>query len=145
MENFHLYSTSLEWNKGRIGTLSAPGLDNIKIATPPEFEKGVPNTWSPEHLYVASVNSCLMTTFLAIAENSKLSFESFHCDAVGKLEKVDGKFVISEIELNPQLVITFEKDTDRALRIIEKSESNCLISNSIKTKIILSPEISVKK
>lgn len=145
MENFHLYNTSLEWDEGRIGTLSGPGLDGFKVATPPEFEKGVPNIWSPEHLYVASLNACLMTTFLAIAENSKLNFESFRCDAVGKLEKVEGKFVISEVELNPQLIITYEKDKDRALRIVEKSELNCLISNSVKTKIILSPEISVKQ
>ena len=144
MENFHLYNTSLEWNEGRIGTLSGPGLDSFKVATPPEFEKGVPNIWSPEHLYVAALNACLMTTFLAIAENSKLNFETFRCVAVGKLGKVEGKFVISEVELNPQLVITYEKDKDRAQRIIEKSESNCLISNSVKTKIILSPEISVK-
>ena len=144
MEKFHLYNTSLKWDNGRIGTLSGPGLENIAVATPPEFEKGVPGIWSPEHLYVAALNACLMTTFLAIAENSKLSFESFGCDAVGKLEKIDGKFIISEIELNPQLVISFEKDKERAIRIIEKSESNCLISNSVKTKIILSPEISVK-
>ena len=41
-------------------------------------------------LFVASVNSRFMTTFLAIAENSKLDFVSFKADAKGKLEKLDG-------------------------------------------------------
>ena len=90
MEEKYYYNTSVKWNEGRVGTLSSPTLDSFKVATPPEFPKGVPNTWSPEHLYVASVNVCLMTTFAAVAENSKLEIESYSCEGIGKLEKVDG-------------------------------------------------------
>ena len=42
----------------------------------------------------AAVDSCLMTTFLAIAENSGLEFLHFESKASGKLEKVDGKYLI---------------------------------------------------
>jgi len=31
-----------------------------------------------------------MTTFLAIAENSRLEFKEFNCNAVGVLDQVDG-------------------------------------------------------
>ena len=124
-----------------IGLLSSPTLDSFKVATPPEFPKGVPNIWSPEHLYVASVNVCLMTTFAAVAENSKLEIESYSCEGTGKLEKVDGAFMISEIELKPLIKLKFEKDKERAERIIIKSENICLISKSVKSKIILSPQI----
>ena len=141
MEDKYYYSTSVQWNEGMVGTLSSPTLDSFKVTTPPEFPKGVPNTWSPEHLYVASVNVCLMTTFVAVAENSKLEIESFSCEGTGKLEKVDGDFMISEIELMPLIKIKFEKDKERAERIIHKSEKICLISNSVKTKIILNPQI----
>lgn len=143
MDDIHYYQTSLKWNEGRIGTLSAETLDSFKVATPPEFPKGVPNTWSPEHLYVASLNACLMTTFLAIAENSKLEVVSFSCESKGKLEKVDGKFMISEVELMPEIKVTSEKDKERAARIIVKAEEHCLVSNSVKTKMILSPTILV--
>jgi len=84
-----------------------------------------------------------MTTFLAIAENSKLNFKSFECDGVGKLEKVDGRFMISEIVLKPKVIVTEEKDIERAERIIEKAENHCLISNSMKTEIKLEMEVSV--
>jgi organic hydroperoxide reductase OsmC/OhrA len=141
MENKYYYNTSIKWDEGRIGTLSSPTLDSFKVATPPEFPKGVPNTWSPEHLYVASVNVCLMTTFAAVAENSKLEIVSYSCEGTGKLEKVDGDFMISEIELKPLIKLKFEKDKERAERIINKSENICLISNSVKTKIILNPQI----
>ncbi len=143
METVHYYNTTVKWENGRLGELSEPTMPKIKVATPPEFPKGIPNTWSPEHLFVASANICLMTTFLAIAENSKLNFISYSCDGTGKLERVDGKFMISEIELKPRIIVREEKDIERAERIIEKSENACLISNSIKTKIILNPEITL--
>ena len=143
MNDVHYYKTSVKWDGGRIGTLSSETLDSFKVATPPEFPKGVPNTWSPEHLYVASLNTCLMTTFLAIAENSKLDFISFSCESKGKLEKVDGRFMLSEVELMPEIKVKNERDKERAGRIIIKAEEHCLISNSVKTKIVLSPNIII--
>jgi len=141
MEVKHYYNTEVEWTEGRVGKLKSTSFPSITVATPPEFPKGVPNVWSPEHLYTAAANICLMTTFLAIAENSNLEFSSFKSEGIGKLDKVDGKFMITEIELKPKVVIKNEKDKERALRIIEKSEKACLISNSMKSKIVLNPEI----
>jgi organic hydroperoxide reductase OsmC/OhrA len=144
MEQEHFYNVSVSWDKDRIGNLSSPELNNlIEVATPPEFPKGVAGIWSPEHLLVAAVNSCLMTTFLSIAEHSRLEFTTFTSHAKGKLETVDGKLIISEIELIPVLLIKNESDKEKAVRILNKSEEVCLISNSIKSRIILSPEIKV--
>ena len=144
MDNAHFYTTTVNWEKDRIGNLSSPTLPDIKVATPPEFPKGSPNIWSPEHMFVASANICLMTTFLAIAENSKFDFKSFSSEATGKLEKVDGKFMISEIEFKPVVTIDDESKKDKAIRLVEKSETACLISNSMKSKIILTPTINVE-
>ncbi|HEX3074662.1 MAG TPA: OsmC family protein [Ignavibacteriales bacterium] len=141
MSDVHYYEVAVKWDRDRIGMLTSPTLQELQVATPPEFPKGVPGIWSPEHLFVSAANSCLMTTFLSIAENSKLEFESFSCGAKGKLEKVEGKFMISEIELAPKIKVKNDADRERALRIIEKAEHNCLISNSMKSKIILNPEI----
>jgi organic hydroperoxide reductase OsmC/OhrA len=84
-----------------------------------------------------------MTTFLAIAENSKLSFTQLKSKAFGKMEMVDGKYVMSEVELKPTLTISSDDEKEKALRVMNKAESACLISNSIKSKIIFSPEIEV--
>jgi len=142
MENTHHYNVKVNWENDRKGLMSSPVLEStIEVATPPEFSKGMPGIWSPEHLLVAAVNSCLMTTFLAIAENSKLNFLNFECNADGKLEKIDNKFMISEILLAPVLTIHDEADRERALRVLDKSEAACLISNSVKSKIIFQPTI----
>lgn len=134
----HYYNVNLHWTSDRKGEISSPELKNaIAVATPPPFPNGIEEIWSPEHLFTASVNSCFMTTFLAIAENSKLEFISFDCAAKGKLEQVEGKFLMTEIILEPTIVITKETDKDRAERVIQKSEAACLISNSIKSKVTL--------
>lgn len=140
----HMYEVNLKWEQGRIGTLSSDKLEKtIEVATPPEFPGGVDGIWSPEHLFIASVISCFMTTYTAIAEFSKLDYESLEVKAAGTMAKQDGKFVMSEIILEPVLVITNEKYTDKALRILQKAESACLITRSIKTEVKLKPEVVV--
>lgn len=140
----HEYQVDLDWKEGRIGTLSSPELnDNIEVATPPQFDGGVEGVWSPEHLFVSSVSSCFMTTFVAIAQYSKLKFENLEVQATGKLDKEDGKFVVSEIILKPELIIIDEKFTEKAKRIMEKAEEACLITRSIKTKINFDPKVTI--
>lgn len=145
MDTQHHYQVKINWVADRKGIASSDVLPTtIEVATPPEFPKGMAGIWSPEHFLVAAANSCLMTTFLAIAENSKLEFDSFECNAIGILDKVDGKFMIVEIILHPTVVVHTSEAAARAIRIIEKSEAACLISNSLKSKIVLQPKVSVK-
>src|SRR5688572_18359478 len=102
----HFYDVSLTWNSDRKGTMHSEVLNtSIEVATPPEFPKGIHGIWSPEHLFVAAINSCLMTTFLAIAENSRLIFKNFESKAIGKLELVDGKYIMSEVILKPVVIL----------------------------------------
>lgn len=144
----HYYNVDIKWDKERKGVVCSPELLHqsgscIEVATPPEFPKGIPGIWSPEHLFTAAVSSCLMTTFLAIAENSKLPFTAFTCKSKGKLENVDGKMMMSEVLLEPHVTIMQEKDRERAERILQKSEAACLISNSVKSKVTMQPVIEV--
>lgn len=141
----HNYEVDVNWIEDRIGILYSPDLsDEMQVATPPQFPKGIDKVWSPEHLFTAAINSCLMTTFLSIAENSKLEFSKFSSKASGKLEMIDGKYIMSEVTLTPSVTIANEEDHDKALRILNKSEASCLISNSVKSKIIFNPIIKVR-
>ena len=144
-EETHKYEVNVEWTQDRKGTLSSPVLtQQIEVATPPDFPKGIPNIWSPEHLFVAAINSCVMNTFFAIAENSDLTYVSFKSNAVGTVEKIDGNYQVTEITLKPILTISDVKDSERAMHVLEMSEKNCLISNSVKTIIHLESEILVE-
>jgi peroxiredoxin-like protein len=138
----HQYNVNLKWNEGRVGEVFSPELNSkIEVATPPQFPKGVEGVWSPEHFFTAAVNSCFMTTFLAISENSRLEFKEFSCNAVGVLDQIEGKFLMTEVILNPTLIITKEEDKEKALRVLDKSEKACLISNYITSKVSLNPTV----
>jgi organic hydroperoxide reductase OsmC/OhrA len=145
MTDTHFYEVNLLWNSATKGTLSSPVIESeIEVVTPPEFPKGIKEKWTPEHLFIAAVNSCLMSTFLLVADNSKFEFISFENNAVGKIEKVDGKFSVTEITLKPTLVIPPTQNEAKAKRMLEMSEKACAIANSIKTKVILQPLIVVE-
>lgn len=148
MESY-TYNVDVNWESSRKGIICSPELNKekgfcIDVATPTEFPKGMKGIWSPEHLFVASVSSCLMTTFLAIAENSTLDFQHFSCKAIGKLEMTGGKLMMSEIKLKPTLVIRDEQFINKGLRILKKAEDACLISHSVKSKITMEVNIEVK-
>jgi peroxiredoxin-like protein len=135
------YENEVEWQKEKEGEIRGPRLPGVNIGAPPEF-KGREGLWSPEQLFVASLNTCYMLTFLAIAENSKVSLVSFSCTAKGKLEKVPGgNYQITEIVVKPRVVIAAVNDLSRMPRILEKAKENCFVSNSIKTTVTLQPEV----
>ncbi len=142
----HIYDVTIDWKEGRIGTMSSSRLEeSISVATPPEFPGGVEGIWSPEHLFVASVSSCFMTSFTAIAEYSKFNFLSLKVKSEGKMSREDGKYVMSQITLMPELIITDEKYLKKGIRLLEKAEEICLISRSIKSEIVFIPEIKVEE
>lgn len=144
----YYYHVDVRWNNERKGVMCSPELEAnlgengcIEVATPPEFDKGMQGIWSPEHLFTASIASCFMTTFLSIAENSKLEFVSFVCRAVGKLDKVEGRLLMTDVALQPEVTIANANQRELAVRVLEKSEKACLISNSINSSVKMTPVV----
>lgn len=135
------YEVTVNWMTERRGVLNAPGLVELEVATPPEFPKGHPGIWSPEHYFVAAVNGCYMTSFLAVAEASNLAFRSFESKATGILKKEEGKYLITEVSLYPRIELVEEMDREKAERVARKAESICLITNSVRSKVFIYPEI----
>jgi len=136
------YENTIAWTGEKKGEVSGPKLPALQVATPPDFG-GHEGFWSPEQCFVTAVNACVMSTFLAIAQLSKLSFESYESEASGKLDKPEGQVMqFTEITLRPKLVVTHSKDLERAGRLLEKAEKQCLVSNSIKAVVHLVPQVT---
>jgi peroxiredoxin-like protein len=132
------YQLNLEWTGQRTGELTAEGLTPLQVAPPPEF-KGPGGQWTPEHLLVAATASCLMTTFLAIAEISKLAVLSFRMESYGRLEKVPEEgYRFTEIKLAPEIGVAPE-DEERARKLLEKAGKNCFISKSLRATVQVEP------
>lgn len=136
----YTYRTSLKWTERKMGMLFSLGKPDLQVSTPPEF-KGHEGIWSPEDLFVAAINVCVMSTFLAFAERAGLAFVSYESDGEGRVELVDGKLQVTSVTLTPRVTVKSSGDVDKAKELLTKAESNCLISNSVKTHVTMHPTV----
>lgn len=141
MSKTHEFATSVGWNGQKLGSLSADDLPSLQVASPPVFG-GPDGTWTPEHLFVAAAEVCVMLTFLAMADFSKLEVRGYRSDARGILEKPEGEgFRFTSIEVKPRIEIAQVSDAARAEKILRKAEASCLVTRSLRTPVKVNPEI----
>jgi organic hydroperoxide reductase OsmC/OhrA len=137
----HEYRLRLTGTGPKTGYLESDEVPMLEVAAPPEFG-GPGETWSPEHLFVASVSSCLMTTFYAIADISGLDILEYRDDASGHLQRGDDRrYGIDRVVLRPWVVIADESQLDWALQLLEKAEAACLISRSVLSEVDMHPTV----
>src|SRR6476660_471144 len=136
------YKANTAWSFTRRGTLSASGKPNINVGSPPEF-KGEPDVWAPEELLVGSVNTCMMLTFLTLAQAKGLTPVRYESEAEGLLENIEGKYRITEVMVRPRVGLKDKAELERAREIMDGVEAQCFISNSIKSKVSLDAEFVV--
>ena len=136
----YTYRTKVRWTDRKQGVSSVEGKPDLPVATPPEF-KGHEGIWSPEDLFVASVNVCVMSTFLAFAERAALGFTEYSSEAEGTVEFVDGKLRFTTVVVRPRVVVKQGEDQVKAKELLEKAEAHCLISNSVACRVTLDPTV----
>ncbi len=136
------YENRVEWKKDRLCHLSTGSGVSMDFSSPPEF-KGLEGLITPEDLFVAAENTCFLMTFISMSEKMRFEFISFECEAVGHLEKTDEGLVFTKIILKPRIEIRNEEDVKKVERALEVTDRNCLIANSMKSKIVVEPEIVV--
>ena len=145
MEAHHEYRVNAFGAGGSNGVVYAEGvLACISFSAPLEF-LGESGRWTPEHLLVAAVASCFVSTFSGIAEKSRLEFASFNLDAEGLLSSADGIWRFTEIKLRPVVTILKVEDRDRAMVLLEKAEKSCFIARSLKCEVTLFPAVKVEE
>jgi organic hydroperoxide reductase OsmC/OhrA len=138
---FH-YEAKTTWSSARRGMLSAAGRPNIVVGSPPEF-KGEPDIWAPEELLVGSLNTCMMLTFLTLAQARGLTPVGYESEAEGLLENVEGKYHITEVAVRPHVTVNSEAELEPARKTMESVEAHCFIANSINARVKLTPEFVV--
>lgn len=136
----HQYIVSLSAHPTGYAQLAAPGLPSLAMAAPMDFD-GPGDAWSPEHLLLASVQSCLLLTFRAVAKASQLPFVRIDVETVGTVDKHDGVVRFTEIVLRPTLTLPPGANAELAQRILEKSEKSCLVSASLSTPVRMEPTV----
>ena len=140
-KSFH-YKAETSWSSARRGMLSAVGRPNIVVGSPPEF-KGEPGVWAPEELLVGSLNTCMMLTFLTLAQARGLTPVGYESEAEGLLENVEGKYHIIEVAVRARVTLKSDAELEPARKTMEGVEAHCFIANSINARVTLTPEFVV--
>ncbi len=123
------------FNRGHI--ISMSGNQNVRNSASPEY-KGDKDMTNPEELLAASVASCHMLTFLAVASKSGYIVDTYSCKAEAFMGKnAEGRMSVTEINLHPVTFFSGEKNpTEEQLKSLhDKAHKNCFIAQSIHTKV----------
>ncbi|XOV88114.1 MAG: OsmC family protein [Pseudomonadota bacterium] len=141
MQSFpHHYQVTATGHAAGILAVSSPGLPGIEAAPPAEFD-GPGDAWSPETLMMSAVASCFVLSFRAVAAASKFDWVSISCRSEGTLDRVERVTRFTEVINHIALVVPAGTDQERAQKMLEKSESVCLVSNSLSATVHLVAEI----
>ncbi|MEE8108313.1 MAG: OsmC family protein, partial [Gammaproteobacteria bacterium] len=105
---------------------------------------GPGDQWSPESLLTASVADCIILTFRAIATASGLEWNEIELNIDGTLDRVDRVTRFTHFDIQARLLVPAGTDAEKAKLLLEKAETNCLVSNSLNAEksIAVSVEIS---
>jgi peroxiredoxin-like protein len=136
----HHYTVTAELGSEGPGTTTSAGLPTLAMAAPAEFG-GPGDHWSPETLLMAAVADCFVLSFRAIAQASRYPYKAVRCEAVGELDRVDRQMRFTKIELRARLEVDAEADEAKGLKLLEKAEASCLITNSMTSELHLETEI----
>ena len=141
------HRASLHWDRGendfgyrddsRDHDWTFPNGHVVRASAAPKY-LGSENCVDPEEAYVASLASCHMLTFLAIASMQGFVVDSYTDEAVGKLGLNENKKrMVKTVTLHPKAVFSGDKHPSRSEleQLHHKAHEECFIASSVLTEI----------
>jgi organic hydroperoxide reductase OsmC/OhrA len=142
------YHTMVRWKGERWGCLEMGNGPKMDFSSPPDSH-GHAGVLTPEDAFVAAVNTCVMMMFIWSAERFKLDLLSYECRAEGvKRIELDRTEIFTEVVLHPRIVVRSgaadqDKVQKRTGQAMQSALKYSLVANSIKSKLVLEPEIEI--
>ena len=134
------HKTVITWDKKKNVFLCSLGNKTIEIAESLEFKKH-DDMWTPNELFVASVEGFVKDAFIDLAKKNALEFLSYASNAQGVIEKVEDKLRFAEIKIRPRIVVASSGQIEKAKELIKLAGENCAIANLVTCKISVYSEI----
>lgn len=126
----HLYTVQASAQPEGDAPVTSSGLPTLTTAPPAEFG-GPGDRWSPETLFCAAVANCFLLSFRAVARASKFDWLELECRVDGTLQRVEKTTRFTEVLTVATLRVPAGGNRDKAIKLMEKAENVCLISNSL--------------
>ncbi len=150
MSQVHTFPLSVHWtgstlaagDYSRDAVAHAPGKPMIVTSAAPSYA-GNAARWNPEDMFGASLATCHMLTFFALAKKAGVDVQAYDDSALATLEMVDKAMRISTIKLAPTIVVAAGTDDAKVRELFEKAHNYCFVANSVTTKVEMTPTVVV--
>jgi organic hydroperoxide reductase OsmC/OhrA len=142
------YSTTVRWTGEHWGHLVMGNGPEMKFSAPPDAQ-GHAGVLTPEDAFVAAANTCVMLMFIWAAERFHLQLLSYECRTEGtKLIELDRTESFTRLHFRPVIRIASGSEPrelveTRARRAVQAAQKYSLVANSVKSEIVVEPEITV--
>ncbi len=144
------YYTTVRWEGEHWGHLVMGIGPEMRFSAPPDAQ-GHAGVFTPEDAFVAAANTCVMMMFIWAAKRFRLKLLSYECRTEGtKLVELDRTEIFTRLQFRPKIRISaggeakdvIEARTRRALQAAQKYS---LVANSVKSEIVVEPELSIEQ
>ena len=143
----HEYRATTSWRRtsedftydtyNRAHEVTFGGGETVPWSAAPEF-KGDAGRVNPEEAFVASLSSCHMLTFLALAARKRWTVDVYTDAASGVMERnSQGKYWVSRVTLRPKVTFSGERQpsTEEISALHHAAHDNCFVANSVTSDV----------
>ena len=143
----HEYRATTRWKRtspdftydtfNRAAEVTFGGGEVVAWSAAPEF-KGDATRVNPEEAFVASLSTCHMLTFLALAARKRFVVETYEDAASAVLERnAQGKYWVSRVTLRPKLTFSGERQpsAQEISGLHHAAHENCFVANSVTSSV----------
>ncbi len=143
------YHTTVRWLGEHWGHLAMGNGPEMRFSAPPDAQ-GHAGVFTPEDAFVAAANTCVMMMFVWATQRFKLKLLSYECRTEGtKLIELDRTEIFSRLHFRPVIRMAAGSESKeiveaRTKRALQAAQKYSLVANSVKSEIVIEPEIVVE-
>jgi len=144
------YHATVRWLGEHWGHVAMGNGPEMRFSAPPEAH-GHAGVLTPEDAFVAAASSCVMLMFVWAAERFKLKLLSYECRTEGtKVVELDRTETFERLHFRPRIRVASGAEPRDAVearvrRALAAAERYSLVANSVKSAIVIEPEIVVEQ
>ncbi len=144
------YHADVRWLGEHWGSVALGNGPELRFSAPPDAH-GHAGVLTPEDAFVAAANTCVMMMFLWAAERFRLTLLSYRCRTEGtKLVELDRTEHFASLHFRPVIRVAAGAEPKEAVearvrRALAAARKYSLIANSVKSEIVLEPDIAVEE
>lgn len=150
MSQTAIYNTTVHWKGEHWGHLVMGNGPEMDFSAPPDAH-GYAGVFTPEDAFVAAANTCVMMMFIWATERFKIKLLSYECRTEGtKLIELDRTEIFTKLSFRPRIRISAAGEKTevveaRTRRALQSAQKYSLVANSVKSEIVIEPEIVVEE